>query len=437
MFYWLCILVHVVTKSDVAVNRRSVLKGLSGALLALPRLNLMAGSNQAAPPMRMVCVGTNFGFVPHLFFPTEVGRAYRAPELIQPLDSHRSKFTIFSQLDHGSEGVGGHGGVHGFLSGILSKHAKGYEERNISVDQKAAEFVGTGTRFASMQISAGGDSGSALSWSRSGVALPSQSDLSVLFQRLFQAPKRQAMSVLRRAQQEKRSLLDLVESDAKVLQRRVGREDQEKLDQYFTSVRELELKLTQFETWLARPKPKTQYALPAEASSLDFVDRVPLYYDLMALALQSDSTRVITFSLADLGANSGGFPITRGYHQLTHHGKVPSYIKELSMIERFHTEQFGRFLGKLDSIQEGNGKTLLDNTMALLGSGMGNASSHSNKNLPLLLAGGGFNHGYHRRYEKGTTPACNLFVSMLQRFGLETDSFNRSTGTLTGLAVTS
>ena len=168
---------------------------------------------------------------------------------------------------------------------------------------------------------------------------------------------------------------------------------------------------------------------------MDFVERVPLYYHLMALALQTDSPRVITFSLADLGGNSGGFPLTRGYHQLTHHGKVVRYIKELSIIERSHTKQFGRFLDQLDAVREPNGKTLLDNTMALLGSGMGNASSHSNKNLPLLLAGGGFKHGQHLRYKKGSTPACNLFVSMLQRFGVETDKFNRGTGTLSGLGI--
>lgn len=404
-------------------------------MLALPQLNLMARAEEVDAPVRMVCVGTNFGFVPQLFFPNEVGRDYVAPELIQPLERHRAKFTLFSQLDHGAEGVGGHGGVHAFLSGVLSKNAKGYEERNISVDQKAAANVGADTRFASMQISAGGDRGSALSWSRSGVALPSQSNLSVLFNLLFQTPVGQNLGGLHRAHEEKRSILDLVQSDAKILQRRVGREDQEKLDQYFTSVREFERKLTQSEAWLDQPKPKTKYDLPSDATRLDFVDRVPLYYDLMALALQTDSTRVITFSLADLGANSGGFPITRGYHQLTHHGKVSSYIKELSIVERFHTQQFGRFLDKLDAIHEANGKTLLDNTMALLGSGMGNASSHSNKNLPLLLAGGGFKHGQHIRYDKGSTPACNLFVTMLQRFGMETDSFNRSTGTLSEFEV--
>ena len=425
----------MLTKTDNSLHRRSFLRGVGGVMVALPQLNIMAAGSSTQPPMRMVCVGTNFGFVPQLFFPEAAGRDYQAPELIQQLEQHRGKFTIFSQLDHGAEGVGGHTGVHAFLSGIRSKNSKGYAEKNVTVDQKAAEHVGADTRYASMQFAAGKDEGSALSWNSSGVALPSQSNLATLYSMLFQAPGPREMNVMRRTHREKRSILDLVESDAKILQRRIGREDQEKLDQYFTSVRELERKLTQSEAWLDKPKPKADYALPADANGSNFVDRVPLYYDLMTLALQTDSTRVITFSIGDLGANSGGFPITRGYHQLTHHGKVASYIKELSIIERFHTKQFGRFLDQLDAVREPDGRTLLDNTMALLGSGMGNASSHSNKNLPLLLAGGGFKHGEHLRYEKGRTLASNLFVSMLQRFGVETDKFNLSTGTLTGLAV--
>lgn len=406
-------------------------------MLALPPLNGMGGDRNDQSPVRMVCVGTHFGFVPQRFFPEQTGRDYVAPPLIRPLEPHRGKCTIFSNLDHGSEGVGGHGGVHAFLSGILSKNAKGHEEKNVSLDQKAAASVGAKTRFPSMQLTAGGDGGSALSWNHSGVALPALSNLSLIYDMLFQAPGRNKLSVLHRAHLEKRSVLDLVETDAHFLKSRVGREDLEKLDQYFTSVRELELKLIQSEAWLDQPKPKTQYGLPDDADGMDFVDRVPLYYDLITLALQTETTRVVTFLLADLGPNSGGFPITRGYHQLTHHGKVPSYIKELSVIEQFHTEQFARFLDKLDAIRETNGKTLLDNTMALLGSGMGNASSHSNKNLPVLLAGGGFRHGQHIRFEKNSTPLCNLYVSMLQRFGVETDQFNLSTGTLTGLEVAS
>ncbi len=424
---------HVLKQS--ALNRRTFLRGAGGALVALPHLDVMAAKHASTTPTRMVCVGTHFGFVPQLFFPEQAGENYEAPMLIKPLEHHRKKFTIFSQLDHGTQGVGGHTGVHAFLSGILSKNSKGYVEKNVTVDQKAAAHVGAATRYPSMQFSTGRDSGSTLSWNSSGVALPSQNNLASLYALLFQETGAKQTELIRKIHQEKKSILDLVKYDATILQRKVGKEDQEKLDQYFTSVRELERKLTLSEAWLEKPKPKVDYQLPNGATGLDFVDRVPLYYDLITLALQTDSTRVITFCIADIGANSGGFPITRGYHQLTHHGKVSSYIKELSIIELFHTKQFGRFLDQLEDIREPNGKTLLDNTMTLLGSGMGNASSHSNKNLPLLLAGGGFKHGQHIRYEKGTTLASNLFVSLLQRFGVETDSFNLSTGTLNGLEI--
>jgi hypothetical protein len=400
-------------------------------MVALPPLNVMAV--EAEVPMRMVCVGTTFGFVPRLFFPEQTGRDYQMPELIRELHQHRDAFTIFSQLDHGVNGVGGHQGVHAYLSGILSKNSKGFEEKNITVDQKAAEHVGVATRYGALQVTSGSEPTNLLSWNSAGVAIPPTQDLRMLYGMLFQTTGPQQVSVLKRAYKEQRSILDLVQADAAILRRRIGKEDQEKLDQYFTSVRAVEKRLTQSEAWLNRPKPQVSYPLPVDANAMDFKDRVPLYYDLMALALQTDSTRVITLELSGIGGNSGGFPLTKGYHQLTHHGKVESYIDELSIIERFHTHQFGRFLGQLAAVQEPNGKTLLDNTMALLGSGMGNASSHSNRDLPLLLAGGGFKHGQHLRFEKDSTPACNLFASMLQRFGVETDSFNLSTGTLTGL----
>ncbi|MED6314658.1 MAG: DUF1552 domain-containing protein [Verrucomicrobiota bacterium] len=416
------------------LNRRSFLRGAGGALLALPHLNMMAKEAKAVP-MRIVCVGTNFGFVPNLFFPKESGPDFKAPELIQQLEQHRQNFTIFSGLDHGTEGVGGHAGVHAFLSGVLSKNSRGLPEKNVTMDQKAAAYVGSATRYPSMQMTAGSGGGSILSWNTAGVALPPIRDLRLLFAMLFQANEKEELDVLKRAHREQISVLDLVRSDARLLQKRVGIEDREKLDQYFTSIRSLEKRLTQSSAWLDRPKPKVSYSIPEEADEMDFVDRVPLYYDLAVLALQTDSTRVITLGFSDLGPNTGGFPVSRSYHQLTHHGKVASYIKELSIIERFHTKQFGRFLDKLVAIHEPNGRTLQDNTMALLGSGMGNASSHSNKNLPLLLAGGGFKHQGHLQFEEGKTPASNLFVSMLQRFGVKTDSFNRSTGTLDGLSV--
>ena len=423
------------------MKRRTFLRGTGGAALALPYLDAMAGAaTTPTVPMRMVCTGLNFGFVPQLFFPGNTGSNYRLSERLQPLKELRDDFTVFSGLDHGVNGQGGHGGVHAFLSGVLSKNSAGMPEANISIDQKAAQLVGSQTRYPSMQLASGNDPNNMISWSSSGVSIPPVTSVETIYNLLFQKVDPRQRKSAQEKSAARTSILDLVKADADYLHRKVGARDRDKLERYFTSVREVERRLAQSNQWLDKPKPVVDYRLPAAAQGKNFVDRVPLYYDLMALALQTDSTRVITLALADIGANFGGFNISRGYHQLTHHGKVPEYITELSVIEQFHTAQFARFLGQLKAVQEPNGKTLLENSMVLFGSGMGNASSHSNRNLPLILAGGGFRHGAHRSYfrddeNKEAAPAGNLFVSMLQRFGLETDRFGTATGTLTGLEV--
>ncbi|MGB4710418.1 MAG: DUF1552 domain-containing protein [Fuerstiella sp.] len=423
------------------IGRRTFLRGVGGASLALPFLDAMAVAATTAPvPIRMVCAGLNFGFVPQLFFPEDTGRNYKLSERLEPLEKLREDFTVFSGLDHGTEAQGGHGGVHAYLSGVLSRNSKGMPEANISIDQKAAQLVGTQTRYPSLQLASGNDPNNMISWSASGVSLPPVTQVETIYNLLFQKVDPRMRNTTQARLAARTSILDLVKTDAEYLKRKVGQRDRDKLERYFTSVREVEKRLTQASQWLDRPKPTIDYQLPAGADDQDFVDRVPLYYDLLTLALQTDSTRVITLALADIGANYGGFKISRGYHQLTHHGKVPEYITELSIIEQFHMTQLARFLEQLKEVQEPNGKTLLDNSMVLFGSGMGNASSHSNKNLPLILAGGGFRHGEHKSYfkdeaKKKATPAGNLFVSMLQRFGLETDRFGLATTTLTGLEV--
>jgi len=423
------------------MNRRTLLQGTSGALLALPYLDAMAAPvARSEVPMRMACVGLNFGFVPQLFFPEETGRDYRFSKRLQPLENFRNDFTIFSGLDHGVNGQGGHGGVHAYLSGVLSKNSGAMPEANISVDQKAAQLVGEQTRYPSLQLASGNDPNNMISWSASGVSNPPVTNVETIYKLLFQKVDPRLRKTTQAKYAGRTSILDLVKTDADYLKRKVGVRDRAKLEQYFNSVREVEQRLTQSSQWLDKPKPVVDYTLSAGSNSRNFVDRVPLYYDLMSLALQTDSTRVITLALADIGANFGGFKISRGYHQLTHHGKVPEYITELSIIEQFHTQQLARFLKQLKAVEEPNGRTLLDNSMVLFGSGMGNASSHSNKNLPLILAGGGFRHGEHKSYfkdeaEKKATPAGNLFVSMLQRFGVETDQFGLATSTLTGLDV--
>jgi len=426
---------------NVNVNRRAWLRGAGGALMALPYLDAMASFTDRHPlPMRMVCVGLNFGLVPRLFFPTETGSSYQLSERLAPLEKLRSEFTVFSGLDHGLNAQGGHGGVHAYLSGVLSKNSRGMPESNISVDQKAAQIVGAETRFPSLQLSSGRDPNNLISWSASGVSLPPIFNVGTIYNLLFQKVDPRLRNSTQGKYAARASILDLVKIDAEYLQSRVGARDRRKLDHYFQSVRAVEKRLTQATQWLEIPKPVVDYTLPAAANQLNFVDRVPLYYDLMALALQTDSTRVITLALADIGANYGGFNISRGYHQLTHHGKVSEYIKELSVIEQFHTQQFARFLEQLRSVREPDGKPLLDKCMVLFGSGMGNASSHSNKNLPLILAGGGFRHGDHKSYFKDeanseATLAGKLFVSMLNQFGVEVDRFGAASGTLTGFEV--
>ncbi len=422
-------------------TRRTWLRGTGGALMALPYLDAMAGTAKSpAVPMRMACIALNFGFVPQLFFPEQVGRDYELTDRLKPLKKLRDDFTVFSGLDHGVNAQGGHGGVHAYLSGVLSKNSAGMPEANISIDQKAAQLVAAQTRYPSLQLASGNDPNNMISWSASGVAIPPVANLETIYNLLFQKVDPKLRDRTQAELAARTSILDLVKTDADYLKRKLGTRDRRKLDRYFDSVRAVEKRLVQSSQWLDKPKPVVDYKLTAGANRLDFIDRVPLYYDLLSLALQTDSTRVVTLGLADIGANYGGFNISRGYHQLTHHGKVPEYITELCIIEQFHMEQLARFLAQLKAVEEPNGKTLLDNSMVLFGSGMGNASSHSNKNLPLILAGGGFRHGEHRSYfrddrRKVASPAGNLFVSMLQRFGVETDSFGTASGTLTGLEV--
>ncbi len=422
-----------------SIQRRAFLRGMGGAALALPHLNAMANAvSEDSVAMRMVCVGLNFGFVPQLFFPEETGANYQLSDRLMPLKKLRHEFTVFSGLDHGVNGQGGHGGVHAYLSGVLSKNSAGMPEANISVDQKAAQIVGAKTRYPSMQFASGSDPNNMISWSASGVSIPPVTNVESIYNLLFQKVDPAAQSSVKAKYASRQSILDLVKIDANQLKRKVGVRDRQKLDRYFNSVREVEKRIEQSSEWIDKPKQRVNYKLPSGAPRLNFVDRVPLYYDLIKLALETDSTRVVTLALADIGANLGGFNITRGYHQLTHHGKVPEYLTELSVIEQFHMQQFARFLKQLQAVQEPNGKTLLENSMVLFGSGMGNASSHSNKNLPLILAGGGFKHGEHRSYfkdeaKKKSTPGSQLFISMLQRFGVETERFGSASSTLNGL----
>ena len=423
-------------------SRRTFLRG-TGALVALPFLESLAQPMKAiaatgaeVEPMRMVCVGLEYSMHPAGFFPTETGRNYTMPSLLKPFEGLKEDITIFSSLDH--PGIkGGHHATHTYLSGIRSELASAQPEGNISLDQKAAEFVGSNTRYPSLQLNTGGGSfGGGISWTRNGVAIPPVPNLQSMFDALFTETPESQKKRLAESYKLNTSILDVVREDAQALQKHLGKNDLEKLDEYFTSVREVEKRLSMSEAWLNKAKPVVDYKLPNPIPTALY-DEVPLYFDLMKLALQTDSARILTYNIVGWSGSSGLAGVTKGYHDLTHHGKDPDKLRQLAIIESFYATQFARFLEALKSLQVSSDESLLDKSMVLFGSGLGNASSHSNRDLPLMLAGGGFKHGEHKDYPKDgnkQTPLCNLYVSMLQKFGMEIDQFGTSTGTLEGLS---
>jgi hypothetical protein len=429
------------------VNRRFFLRA-AGVTLALPLLESLSprvlgagfgvGSKAGAAvgarrPTRMVCIGNMLGFYQPEFFPKKTGRGYDLPSLLQPLAPHQDAFTLYSGLDHGVKG--GHFAIHSYLSGVRQVDAKGMPEGNISLDQRAAETIGGATRFPSLTIGSedGLHGGCMMCWTRSGTRVPPIPGPKELFRTLFitDSETDRARSTDRFALQG--SILDAVNGDAKSLGRHLGKRDQEKLDEYFTSVRDVEKQMELGKRWADVPKPKP--GMP-EPPNTGFVSDLPVLYDLLALALQTDSTRIATLEIAG-GFEASAFGLRKDYHALSHHGQVQESIDGLLKLEKYQMEQFARFLAKLRSIDDGDGK-LLDHTMVLFGSGMGNANAHTNNNLPMIFAGGGYRHGEHRVYpQKGTgrVPLCNLYLSMLQRFGVEADRFGISTGTMRDLEV--
>jgi hypothetical protein len=425
------------------INRRVFLRS-TGVVLALPLMESLTGralgasaairaSAGATPgavrPLRMVCIGNALGFYPPAFFPKKAGTDYDLPPLLDPIAPFRKDFTLFSGLDHGAKGA--HYAVHTFLSGVKSVDAKAMPEGNITLDQRAAETMGGVTRFPSLTIGAedGIHGGTLMCWTRSGARVPPISGPKELFRRLFIVESESDRAAATDRFRLKGSILDGVHGDAKSLERRLDERDREKLDEYFTSVREVERQLELRKQWSNVPKPKAEIAEPEDTG---YISDLPVLYDLMALALQTDSTRIAT-----LETGSTAFGFQADYHGLSHHGQVQEKIDSIIKIELYQMAQFARFLGKIKSLRDGE-RTLLDNTMVLFGSGMGNANNHSLLNLPIILAGGGFRHGEHKAYPQsglGRTQLCNLYLSMLRRFGVETNRFGISTGPLAGLDV--
>ena len=424
-------------------GRRAFLRA-SGVSMALPFLESIPRAKGAAASetttanqtaTRMVCIGNMLGFYPPTFFPEQSGSDYQLPQVLKPLANHQRDVTVISGLDHGVKG--GHFAIHAFLSGVRSVDAKSMPEANITIDQRAAEAVGGLTRFPALTIGSedGIHGGCQMCWTRSGTRVPPITGPNELFRKLFVTEDAKNLRQAAERIELNASILDSVRGDAKSLEKRLNTRDRQKLDEYFTSVRDVERQLQLDKQWTSIPKPKS--TLP-EPKNDDMVSDLPELYDLIAIALQTDSTRIATLEIAG-GFNASALGFRKDHHALSHHGQVQESIDALIKIETYQIEQFARFLDKLKSIEVA-GSSLFDQTMVLLGSGMGNANAHTNSNLPMILAGGRFKHGQHLAFDtKSRTrpPLTNLYVSMLQQFGLETDKFATSSGTLTGLETKS
>ncbi|MEM1295213.1 MAG: DUF1552 domain-containing protein, partial [Verrucomicrobiota bacterium] len=371
-----------------------------------------------------MCAGLGF-HTPYLF-PEKTGKNYESTPYLSRLKSHRDQMTILSGFSHPEQqGNNGHASGLTWLTSAKRPGLAGFKN-SISLDQVIADQIGIETRFPYLTLSSGSGS---LSWTSNGVEIPAQSSPAKIFKALFIDGTEQEIAEEMRGFQRGRSIMDTVLGEAKKLHHELGHRDQEKLDEYLTSVRELEQRLQQSENWSQQPKPKIEAQPPTDISDRnDVIGKQRLMNDMIVLALQTDSTRTVTFQLGGLNSPPSNIEgVKTDWHNLSHHGKDEGKIDELKLIEEAEFDVLNEFLTKLQNVTE-NGESLLDRTSVLYGSNLGNASSHNWRNLPLILAGGGFKHGSYIAHDPdNNTPFANLFVPLAQRMGVEIDRFGSST----------
>jgi len=415
------------TKVAANPSRRRFLRA-AGVTVTLPWLETFARAAEPAAVQRFVCVANPFGMIHDSFFPEEEGPAAALPRNLAPFDPLRGTFTVFSNLDHGING--NHGVTHMFLSGVKSSEAASLPDGNISLDQFLARNVVGQTRFPVLNTAAGpvGGGGVELSWTRTGVMVPPISRVSRVFGMLFVDDPAEIAAARGADYDQQGSILDAVSSRADSMSRRLSGRDRRKLDEYFTAIREVEKSIAQEKSWLARPRPKVDVPEPKDGT---VSKQLPILFDLVALALETDSTRVATIEIPGSFDTAAMGIEEKGYHGYSHHGKDPVLMEGMRKVEHYEMLHLAKFLMKLKD------RGLLDTTQVLFGSGMSDGSAHTNMNLPILLAGGGYKHRTHVRMpaEQGRrVPLSNLYLSMAQRFGVDTSTFGRSTGTCGALS---
>ncbi|MEM9366665.1 MAG: DUF1552 domain-containing protein [Planctomycetota bacterium] len=422
--------------SQRSLNRRAVLRG-TGVSMALPWLSAMNASVSAGDPVadadrprRFVAMTFGLGLLPENLFPDDAGLEYQPSRYLRPLQPVRDKLTVVSGVSH--PGVtGGHRAEASILT-ATAMGSSGRSSNSISIDQYLAKHLGDATRFPSLVLATDGSNSPC--YTESGAMIPPMTSPRDVFDRLFVDGSVQQ----RRAQAERvkqgRSIMDLVAEDVRSLQGTLGAGDRNRLDAYFTSVRQLEQRMKKSQQWAMRPKPSVATSeLHDVADPNNMVGRIKTMCDIIKLALETDSTRYITLHVPGNNRVFDLEGVEEGYHSLSHHGRDEDKLDQLAIVEEAMLSQWGEFLGDLHQTADGD-STLLDQTTLFLTSNLGNASNHDNRNMPVLIAGGGFDHAGHLAFDrKNNYPLPNFYVSLLQQSGMAVDQFASSTGTMRGL----
>jgi len=413
-----------------SLDRRTFIRG-TGVALALPLLESM-GHAAKARTHRLIAIETNQGILPQYFFPTGSGRNYKASPYLGILRGHREQMTVLSGVSH-PQVDGGHSAEKCFLTAAPHPGRGGFRN-SISVDQFAAERIGHRTRFPSLALTVG--TRLSLSYTQAGVNIPGHDSPAKLFRKLFVQGSPAEVEAQVEKLRQGRSILDSVGDRARQLGRNVGSSDRDKLDQFYTGIRELEQRLLKSEEWERKPKSPITAKPPRDIrDNAALIEKTRAMFELAKLAMQTDSTRTMSIYIHQNAVKPRIPGVDTGTHPLTHHGNQPDKLRQLRLIEEAQFRELATLLNQLRDTMTPHG-TLLDETSVVYGTCMGNANAHKNNNLPVLLAGGAFKHGQHLALGGNHDyPLPNLFVSLLQRLGVETDKFATSTGTMRGLEM--
>ena len=409
------------------LSRRTFLRS-AGVAIGLPFLDAMTPASAVEAkkgldqPRRLLLVGRPLGMYTPFFFPEKAGKDYEPSRYLKVLQPHRDQFTVFSGMSH--RYAAGHYAECGLHTGVHPDFIRPSDIRNtISLDQEVASHIGGQTRFSSLVLG-GGD----VSWNRRGVRVPSQQRATQVFRQLFIRGTAEEEAREMRRIRDGQSILDDVRGQVKTINNKLSDVDRQRLDLYLSSVREAEQRLRQDEKWGSTPKPQVKYPVPTtDFGGAQLLQRSRQWYDIVHLALQTDSTRVISLWLGSQEKPEID-GVMLAHHDASHHGQEPAKLEQLALIEEAELKTFGEFLDKMKQSTEGE-HNLLERTAMFYASNLGNSSSHDNTNLPIILAGGGFKHQGHLAFDrKNNTLLSNLYVRMMHQVGIEAKSFGASTG---------